>query len=337
MALDPQSQMFIEAMRSAGMLPLRDLGVDGCRRMTEQQASLAKGSTAGSVEDGITGDPAKVPIRLYRPDGVHGPLPVVVYFHGGGWVMGGIGSHDDSCRHLSDLSGCLVVSVDYRLAPEHPFPAAIDDAWAAARWVMDHADDLGGDRQLVAVAGDSAGGNLAGAVARLARDDGRELAFQLLIYPVVDRRLDRPSMVQANTDHMIERDDMDWFWRMYDPDGVAAADPRAALTAEVDLSGLPPALVITAEHDPLRDEGEEYADRLQNAGVPATRHRYPGVFHGFYAMRGFLDAATAAADEAAAALRAAFAVAGEDRGSGVGGMLGAEPPSTSSTRTHEKE
>jgi len=312
MALDTQSQMFIEAMRSAGMLPLRDLGVDGCRRMTEQQASLAKGSEAGSAEDRTTGDPSNVPIRLYRPADVRDPLPVVVYFHGGGWVMGGIESHDDSCRHLSALSGCLVASVDYRLAPEHPFPAAIDDAWAATRWVMDHAGDLGGDPRLVAVAGDSAGGNLAGAVARLARDDDRVLAFQLLIYPVIDRRLDRPSMVRANTDHMIERDDMDWFWRLYDPDGIAAADPRAALTAEGDLSGLPPALVITAEHDPLRDEGEEYGERLQRAGVTVTVHRYPGVFHGFYAMRGLLDAATAAADEAAAALRAAFALAAED-------------------------
>lgn len=312
MALDTQSRTFIEAMRSAGMLPLRDLGVDGCRQMTEQQASfLASGRETGSAEDRTTGDPANIPIRLYHPAGVRDPLPVVVYFHGGGWVMGGIDSHDDSCRHLSELSGCLVVSVEYRLAPEHPFPAAIDDAWAATRWAMDHAGDLGGDPRLVAVAGDSAGGNLAGGVARLARNEGRVLAFQLLIYPVVDRRLDRPSMMQADPDHMIERDDMDWFWRLYDPDGVAASDPRAALTAEVDLSGLPPALVITAEHDPLRDEGEEYGDRLQEAGVPVTVHRYPGVFHGFYAMRGLVDAATAAANEAAAALRSAFAVAAE--------------------------
>lgn len=312
MALDTQSQVFIEAMRSAGMLPLRALGVDGCRHMTEQQASLlARGRDAGSAEDRTTGGPANVPIRLYRPAGVRGPLPVVVYFHGGGWVMGGIDSHDDSCRHLSELSGCLVVSVEYRLAPEHPFPAAIDDAWAATRWAMDHAGDLGGDPRLVAVAGDSAGGNLAGGVARLARNEGRVLAFQLLIYPVVDRRLDRPSMIQADPDHLIDRNDMDWFWRLYDPDGAAAADPRAALTAEADLSGLPPALVITAEHDPLRDEGEEYGDRLQEAGVPVTLHRYPGVFHGFYAMRGLVDAATAAANEAAAALRSAFAVAAE--------------------------
>lgn len=311
MALDPQSQMFIEAMRSAGMLPLRDLGVDGCRRMTEQQASLGRDREPGSVEDLTAPGAVDIPIRLYRPTGLPGPRPMIVYFHGGGWVMGGIESHDDSCRHLSDVSGCLVASVDYRLAPEHPFPAAVDDAWAATRWVVDHAGELGGDPRLVAVAGDSAGGNLAGAVARLARDDGRALAFQLLIYPVVDRRLDRPSMVQGNGDHLLERSDMEWFWQLYDPDGVAAADPRAALTAEVDLAGLPPALVITAEHDPLRDEGEEYGDRLRQAGVPVTVHRYAGVFHGFYAMQGLLDAATAAAEEAAAALCSAFAAAAD--------------------------
>lgn len=309
MALDTQSRTLVETLRSAGMLPLRDLGVEGCRRLAEQQASAGSGREPATSEDLTVEGPVDLPVRLYRPPDLRGPLPLVVHFHGGGWVMGGIGSHDATCRRLAAASGCLVASVDYRLAPEHPFPAAIDDAWAATRWLMDHAGDLGTQPGRVAVAGDSAGGNLAGAVARLARDDGRPLVFQLLVYPVVDRRLDRPSMVDGNSDYLLDRADMEWFWELYDPDGAAASDPRAALTAEADLSGLPPALVITAEHDPLRDEGEEYGDRLRRAGVPATVHRYPGVFHGFYAMGGALDAATAAADEAAAALRSAFAAA----------------------------
>lgn len=309
MALDMQSRTLIEAMRSAGLLPLRDLGVDGCRRMTEQQASSGEGREP--AEDLTVGGPVDVPLRVYRPAGRRGPLPLVVYFHGGGWVMGGIDSHDATCRHLADASGCLFASVDYRLAPEHPFPAAVDDAWAVTRWAMDNAGDLGGDPERVAVAGDSAGGNLAGVVARLARDAGRALAFQLLVYPVVDSRLDRPSMVDGSPDYLIDRADMEWFWQLYDPEGVAAADPRAALTAVADLGGLPPALVITAEHDPLRDEGEEYGVRMREAGVPVTVSRYPGVFHGFFEMRGLLDAATAAAVEAAEALRSAFAVASD--------------------------
>ncbi len=316
MALNTQARTIVETMRSAGLLPVRALGVDGCRRATEQQSlsgeqSRRRGSGGrkewGTSEDLTIGTHVDVPVRLYRPPSPRGPLPLVVYFHGGGWIMGGIDSADDGCRQLSGRSGCAVASVDYRLAPEHPFPAAIDDAWAATRWVMDHAGDLGGDPKMVAVAGDSAGGNLAGAVARLARDDGRSLALQLLIYPVVDRRLDRPSMNEGGSECLIERDDMDWFWRLYDPEGVAAADPRGSLTAMTDLSELPPALVITAEHDPLRDEGEEYGDLLRRAGVPVTVHRYPGVFHGFYSMQGLLDAATEAADEASAALRSAFA------------------------------
>jgi acetyl esterase len=318
MALNTQARTVIETMRSAGLLPYRSLGVDGCRLVAEQQlvsgdqCRSGEGKEMGTTEDLTIGPFVDVPVRLYRPPSPRGPLPIVVYFHGGGWIMGGIGSHDDVCRHLSGRSGCAVASVDYRLAPEHPFPAAIDDAWAATRWAMDHASDLGGDPKMVAVAGDSAGGNLAGAVAGLARDDGRPLAFQLLIYPVVDRRLDRPSMIQGGSECLIERDDMEWFWTLYDPEGVAAVDPRASLTAMKDLRGLPPALVITAEHDPLRDEGEEYGNLLRRAGVPVTMHRYPGVFHGFYSMHGLLDAATEAADEAAAALRSAFAAVALD-------------------------
>jgi acetyl esterase len=305
--LDAQSETLIEAMRSTGMLPLRDLGVEGCRNMTDQQGAAIRGPQVSGVEDTVAGGPDGVPIRLYRPTGPPGTLPLVLFFHGGGWVMGGIGSHDATCRHLADDVGCLVASVGYRLAPENPFPAAIDDAWAATCWLIDHAGEFGGDPRRVAVAGDSAGGNLAAVVARLARDQGRALSFQLLIYPVVDRRLDRPSMVENAEGYLLERADVEWFWALYDPDGMAATDGRATLTAAGALEGLAPALVITAEHDPLRDEGEEYGKRLRDAGVPVTVRRYPRVFHGFFGMRGILDAATAAAEEAASALRSVFA------------------------------
>jgi acetyl esterase len=275
--------------------------------MTDLIETLPEGPPVAAVEDVVVGGPVDVPVRLYRPAGDAGALPVVVFFHGGGWIMGGIESHDALCRHLANDAGCLVASVAYRLAPEHPFPAAIDDAWQATCWLLEHAADVGGDPAQVAVAGDSAGGNLAAVVARLARDDGRALSFQLLVYPVVDRRLDRPSMVENARGYLLERDDMDWLWGLYDPDGRAGADPRAALTAETELAGLAPALVITAEHDPLRDEGEEYGSRLREAGVPVAVRRYTGVIHGFFSMRGMLDTADAAAADAASALRSAFA------------------------------
>jgi len=306
MVLDAQSEMIVDAMRQMGMLPLRTLGVEGMRQMTEAGDAFGQGPALGAVEDITVGGPSDVRVRLYRPAVDDCPLPLCVYFHGGGWVMGGIESHDLSCRQLAHDGGCLVASVAYRLAPEHPFPAAVDDAWAAAHWLIEHAEEFGADADRVAVAGDSAGGNLAAVVARLARDAGRTLLFQLLVYPVVDRRLDRPSMVENESGFLLERADMEWFWALYDPDGVAAADPRAALTVATDLEGLPPALVITAEHDPLRDEGEEYGALLEDAGVAVTVRRYPGVFRGFFTMNGALNAAAAAHNDAAAALRAAF-------------------------------
>lgn len=219
--------------------------------------------------------------------------------------MGDLNSHDPICRRLAVSVGCVVVSVDYRLAPEHPFPAAVLDAIKATRWVADHAVELGVDRSRMAVAGDSAGGNLAAVVAQQLAGE-TPLAFQVLICPVTDRQVKRPSMIENASGFVLESADMEWFWSLYDPDGTAAQDPRAVPLAAPDLRNVAPALVITAEYDPLRDEGEEYGARLSAAGVPVTVTRYPGVFHGFYAMEGLLDAATAAAAEAAAALRSAF-------------------------------
>lgn len=310
MALDHQSQALLDAMVAGGFRPLREMGVDGCRRMTDDQAAFGRGPSVETVEDRTVGGPEAVPVRIYRPTSSTA-LPVLVYFHGGGWVMGGLESHDATCRKLAVEAGCAVVSVDYRLAPEHPFPAAIDDAVAVTSWTVEHAAEIGCDGSRMAVAGDSAGGNLAAVVAQIGRDRALPLVFQLLVYPVIDRRLDRPSMIENGTGYLLERSDMAWFWSLYDADGAATTDPRASPLDASDLHGLPPALVITAEHDPLRDEGEEYGARLQAAGVPTTVTRYPGTFHGFFAMGGLLDAATAAMTAAADALRAAF-----DQGSG---------------------
>lgn len=306
MALDYQASALLDAMKASGFRPFREMGVDACRRLTSEQAAFSRGEPVDAVEDRMVGAPAEVPVRIYRPSG-GAALPVLVYFHGGGWVMGGLDSHDATCRQLAVDVGCVVVSVDYRLAPEHPFPAAVHDAMAVTFWVAAHASEIGGERSRIAVAGDSAGGNLAAVVAQLAAQNVVPLAFQLLVYPVIDRRMDRPSMIENATGCLLERADMQWFWSLYDPDGEAAKDPRAVPLVAADLRHLPPALVITAEHDPLRDEGEEYGARLQAAGVPVTVTRYPGVFHGFFAMHGLLDAATAATTEAAEALRLAFA------------------------------
>lgn len=304
-ALDDQSQRLLDAMKASGFRPLRELGVEACRTMTDRQAAHSYRVPIETVEDRVVGDAAAVPVRIYRPSG-RAQLPVLVYFHGGGWIMGGIESHDATCRHLAVEVGCIVVSAEYRLAPEHPFPAAVSDALTVTTWVLAHAHEIAGDRSRVAVAGDSAGGNLAAVAAQVARDQGLPLVFQLLIYPVIDRRLDRASMVENETGYLLERSDLAWFWSLYDPDDLAAASPLATPLAATDLRGLPPALVISAEHDPLRDEGEEYGASLRAAGVPVTVTRYPGVFHGFFAMHGLLEAASDAMTEAAGALRSAF-------------------------------
>lgn len=306
MALDDQAHVLLDAMKASGFRPFHEMGVETCRRLTNAQAEFSRSEPVETVEDRLVGAPHALPVRIYRPS-ASASLPVLVYFHGGGWVMGGLDSHDATCRQLAVDVGCVVVSADYRLAPEHPFPAAIDDAMTATSWVAEHASEIGGDRSRIAVAGDSAGGNLAAVVAQLTHEDALPLVFQLLVYPVIDRRLDRPSMIDNATGFLLERSDMEWFWSLYDPDGTAAHDRRAVPLDAPDLQGLPPALVITAEHDPLRDEGEEYGARLRAAGVPVTVSRYAGVFHGFFAMQGLLDAATAAMAEAAGALRSAFA------------------------------
>jgi len=254
----------------------------------------------------IPGPAGEIPARLYRPS--EGTLPALVYFHGGGWVIGDLDSHDFPCRDLARRSGCAVVAVDYRLAPEHRYPAAAEDCYAATRWVAEHAAELGIAGQKLAVGGDSAGGNLATVVALMARErGGPRLGFQLLVYPVTDADFGRASYVENAQGYFLEKPMMEWFWDHYVPDPARRREPHCAPLRAADLAGLPPALVLTAEFDPLRDEGEAYADRLAAAGVPTERFRYDGMIHGFFQMAGVLDDARAAIERSAAALRKALA------------------------------
>jgi acetyl esterase len=266
-------------------------------------ASAGAPQRVGCVTDvGIAGPAGDIPARIYAPAG-DAPVPTLVYFHGGGWVVLGIDSHDHVCRSLAAKANCAVVSVDYRMAPEHPFPAAAEDCYAATKWV---AEELGATH--VAVGGDSAGGNLAAAAALMARDrGGPDICHQLLIYPVTNvATFDTPSCDRYATDHGLTASLMRWFGSQYAPDAGQATNPYVSPLLADDLTGLPPAQVITAEFDVLRDEGEAYAQRLVDAGVETDCVRYNGVHHGFFIMDAALEQAVFAQEEAAHALRHAF-------------------------------
>ena len=307
MPLDPQARMLLDQMQSMGSPPLHTMAVPEARQMMESMnALLGAAEPVHHVEDlAIPGPAGSIAARLYRPEG-SGPLPLLVYFHGGGWVLGGLESHDNVCRSLANQAGCAVLAIDYRLAPEHRFPAAVDDCYAATSWAVANAATLGCDPKRVAVGGDSAGGNLTAVVSQLARDRGGPvLRFQLLVYPATDAAYDTASYRENATGYFLEVDGMRWFYGLYLGDGDRS-DPRASPLRTRDLRGLPPALVITAEFDPLRDEGEAYAARLREAGVPVTLHRYNGMIHGFFSMGSLLDQGKQSVAEAAAALRTAL-------------------------------
>ena len=249
----------------------------------------------GMVRDLTADGPlGPIPLRVYRPAGVPAstPLAVLVFFHGGGWVIGDLETHDVLCRQLTAGSGVSVVSVDYRLAPEHKFPAAVDDAWAATRWVVAHAGELAVDASRLAVGGDSAGGNLAAVVALLARDKGAPaIAVQVLIYPVTDLVGETRSYRDFAEGYLLTREGMRWFIAHYLTAEAEAADWRASPLRAQSLAGLPPALIVTAGFDPLRDEGEAYAERLRDAGVRVDSVCYGGMIHGFVPMGRLLDTA----------------------------------------------
>jgi acetyl esterase len=260
-------------------------------------------SVARIEERAIPGPGGDLPIRLYTPEG-EGPFPVVLYYHGGGWVLGDLDTGDDYCRSLCARVPAVVVSVDYRLAPEHPFPAGLDDCVAALGWVHAHAAAIEGDPARLAVAGGSAGGNLAAAVALHACDHGGPaLAAQLLIFPVTNSTLDTASYHRYATDHGLTRSAMAYFWRCYLARPEDGDSPYAAVLRAPDLAGLPPALIQTAQYDPLCDEGEAYAARLARSGVPVECVRYLGMNHGFVRQVVRVEGARQALADAAATLR----------------------------------
>ena len=256
----------------------------------------------------IPGPAGTIDARLYVPEMTEEPSPLLVYFHGDGWVIGDLDTHDDPCRFLASRSGVRILAVDYRLAPEHPFPAAAEDALAAYEWATANVETLGADGNRIGIGGDSAGANLAAAACLTARDAGAPLpAMQLLIYPVAEIAGTAPSRRTFAEGFLLTRGDMDWFEDRYLPPGVDRSDPRVALLEASNLSGLPPTYIATAGFDPLRDEGEAFARRLQEAGVPVALRRHPGLVHTFLNLTAICPTARAAVLEAAGALRLGLA------------------------------
>ncbi len=299
MPLDPQVRQFLDRQAAMGV------PASGTVSHIEQRA-VARARVMLVDERKIPGPGGEIPVRIYTP-AVMRPLPVVVFFHGGGWVTGDLDTCDFACRTLSEWARCLVVSVNYRHAPEYPFPAALDDAYAATAWVVEHAEELRADAGRVAVGGFSAGGNLAAAVALKAKAEGSPTVFyQWLAYPVTDANFERPSMLENETGYGLSQASMRWYWDQYIRNPADRTNPLAAPMQAKNLAGLPPAFVMTAEFDPLRDEGEAYAERLRVAGVRTKLKRYDGLIHGFLNNMGEFDAAKLAMLEACSELRAAF-------------------------------
>src|SRR5215468_7299404 len=308
MPLDAQAQAFLEQLAATGAPPLHELSVAEARQvMVALFGTQGDPEPVGAVaERTIPGAGGEMPARIYMPYGT-GPFPVLVYFHGGGWVIGDLEAYDATCRALTNAAGCLVVAMEYRLAPEHKFPAAPEDCYAATCWVAANAAAIGGDPRRIAVGGDSAGGNLAAVVAQRARDrGGPTLVYQLLVYPVTNYGYDTTSYRENADGYLLTRDAMVWFWNHYLRSATDGDNPLASPLRANDLRGLPPAMVLTAEFDPLRDEGEAYAMRLQEAGVPVTLKRYAGAIHGFFSLGAVLDQGKQAMADAAAALRTIF-------------------------------
>ncbi|MGC5364864.1 alpha/beta hydrolase [Streptomyces sp. DT24] len=310
MTFDPQFRALYDERSTQDIRPLYTLSVEEARA-ADLAAVRADAGVPEPVEEvrdtTIPGPAGDLPVRIYRPAG-EGPLPVLVYFFGGGWSLGSLDTSDAICRQLANAAGCLTIAVGYRLAPEHRFPAAPQDCLAGVRWASANAGRLGGDATRLTVGGDSAGGNLAAAVTLMARDaSGPDILAQVLVYPNTDHFADTPSR-RENTDPLLFNEkSVQWYWDNYLAAPEDGGDPLASPLRAPDHSGLPPALVITAEYDPLRDEGEQYARRLRDSGVPVVLTRYKGVAHGFFAMAGTLDAGRRAIEQAAAYLRTAFA------------------------------
>jgi acetyl esterase len=311
MSLHPQARAIRDRIKRDKVPHLSTLSLEQAREADRAAAAAGtgEGEPVAEVSDVTFSGPAGAgQARVYRPAVAGGALPVLVYFYGGGWSLGTLDTCDGVCRMLTNAAGCVTVAVGYRLAPENKFPAAVEDCYAGTAWVAANAGRLGIDPSRLAVGGDSSGGNLAAAVALLARErGGPAIAHQLLIYPNTDAEADTPSMREVNDEYFFNRASVRWYWGMYLATPDDGANPLASPLRADDLSGLPAATVITAEYDPLRDEGELYAARLEKAGVPVRAVSYVGMMHGFFTMVGILDAARTAVLDAAGQLREAFA------------------------------
>jgi acetyl esterase len=312
--LDAEARSLLDLMDKAiadGRPRLNTLSYEVGRPAVDKMSedSEAEPPAVAETIDGMVATAAgPIAIRRYRPLGaIEGPLPTLIYYHGGGFVIGTIETHDSTCRRLANRSRCQVISVAYRLAPEHPFPAPTDDGLAVFRQIRDNALAFGADAARIAVGGDSAGGAIAAVVCQACRDRGETgPAFQMLIYPATDSSRQSASRVAFAEGYFLTKDLMDWFWKAYVPEGVELSDLRLSPLLAKDFAGLPPAFVLTAGYDPLRDEGRAYADRLIDAGIKTTYVNYPGTIHGFFSLTRFLQQGLKANDEAAAVLSAHF-------------------------------
>ncbi|MEK7215994.1 MAG: alpha/beta hydrolase [Chloroflexota bacterium] len=300
MPLDPQVKRYLAEQTALNLPPPETL-------TAQQQRDGMRSQRVMKVEDRAIPRPGgTIPVRIYTPP-LAGALPALVYFHGGGFVVGDLDTSDFVCRLLNEWARCVVVSVDYRMAPEHVFPAAVEDCYAATAWVAEHASELRVDPTRIAVGGDSAGGNLAAVVALMARDEGTpQLVFQYLAYPVTDTNFETASYRDNAEGYGLGLARMRWFWDQYVPDAGQRNNPLAAPLRAESLAGLPPALVATAEFDPLRDEGEAYARRMAEAGVKVELRRYDGLIHGFLGQTASFAAARGAFIDSVAALSSAF-------------------------------
>jgi acetyl esterase len=312
MPLDPQMQYVLDLIAVAGRPPVETVSVAEARELYRQaRAALTPPppEVAAVADRTVPGPAAPIPVRVYRPLGSKpkARLPALVYFHGGGWTIGDLDTHDVVCRGLANRSDCAVVSVDYRMGPEHRFPAAVEDCWAATRWLAANGAEIGVEGSRLAVGGDSAGGNLATVVALLARDAGApRLAAQILFYPATEMAATHASHERFAEGYVLTRAAIIWFRDNYLRGPGDIADWRASPLRAASLAGLPPALVITAGYDPLKDEGKAYAERMAAAGVEVVYSDYPGLCHGFVTMGRVVDAAHTAIGEAAALLKRVF-------------------------------
>jgi acetyl esterase len=304
--LDPAVRQLLEAAEAEGNPPLESFSPEEARKLAIESLKTAGGTPepVRSIENlRIPGPDCEIPIRIYTPD-APAPRPALVYFHGGGWVVCDLDTHDVVCTAIAHRAGAVVIAVDYRLAPEHKFPAAVTDSYAATAWVASNAKKLGIDPKRISVGGDSAGGNLAAVVSLKSRDqDGPAIELQVMVYPVTDlSSFATPSYQEFGENHYLTKSEMEWFRDHYLRSMEDARDPHASPLLTLDLSGLPPALIITAECDPLRDEGEAYAKRLANDGVAVTYTCYPGMIHPFFSLSGAIPQAFDAIQQVANAV-----------------------------------